>query len=97
MRLLNPKNYYSDDTLLNLPIIEHNGNNYRVLVRDESYRTPTGCQCFKDCNCAEDYGKWIEKSTTYYRNVLNDNTDKAFYKDIDYLPIKYNLINRLVV
>ena len=88
-KILNPKQYISDDKLLLLPIITHKGETYRVWNKDNSYRIPRGCQCFGDCNCAEDAGKWVEKNNTYFRNTKFDGTDKAFYTDINYIPVRY--------
>lgn len=88
-RLTNPKNYMSNMALLNLPIIRHNGELFRVLKRDESYIKTGSCQCYKDCNCAEDRGKKVEIYTTYFRKLKHDGTDKAFYEDIDYIPRDY--------
>jgi hypothetical protein len=85
-----PLNSVSNEFLLSLPIIEHNGVQFRKWVKDERYRYRyTGCQCFKsDCGCPEMNGEERGAIRTYYRKVEFDNTNKAFYDDLDYVPYR---------
>lgn len=71
----NPKQYYSNNFLLNLPIVKIDNIPYRKLIRDERY-TVTSCQCYGDCDC---YGKTRGEIVTYFRKVEFDGTDKMFY------------------
>ena len=84
-RILNPLKSYSNDKLLNLPIVEINGIKFRKLIRDER-RLITCCQCYHDCKCSISLvGKIVE----YFRKVEYDNTDKAFYSDPNYTPVGF--------
>lgn len=76
-QLQNPKQYYSNSFLLNLPIVEIDNTPCRELVRDERYKV-TSCQCHGDCDC---YGSIRGKIITYYRKVEFDGTDKMFYDE----------------
>ena len=88
-RVINPDQYNTKEFFNNLPIVEHNGEKFRKWVKDESYTLDGKYQCYKDCDCYSQKGKRVIKIRTVYRNVLFDNTGKAFYEDINYKPIQY--------
>lgn len=81
-RILNPLKSYSNEKLLNLPIVEINGIKFRKLIRDER-RLVRSCQCYKDCSCN---GSIVGEIVEYFRKIEYDNTDKAFYSDPAYIP-----------
>jgi len=82
-KILNPLRLVSNEFLNSLPIIEHNGQNFRKWEKDERYIFRyKGCQCFKDCDCHKDDGKMIGGINTYYRAVEFDGTDKAFHSQL---------------
>jgi len=87
-RLLNPKNLKIDLEALQVTIIDD--VKYRVFTEKYTYTQPRGCQCFKDCDCSEDYGKVTHYEKTWYRNTEFDGTDKCFYSE-PYTPTEYVL------
>lgn len=80
-----PKQYYSNSFLLELPIVEIDNIPCRKLIRDERY-TVTSCQCYGDCDC---YGSIRGEVVTYFRKVEFDGTNKMFY-DEEMLKTKIN-------
>ena len=84
-RILNPLKSYSNEKLLNLPIVEINGIKFRKIIRDER-RLITSCQCYHDCKCN---GSLVGRIVEYFRKVEYDNTDKAFYSDPNYTPVGF--------
>lgn len=88
-RLLNPKNIKEID-LLSLKIITFLDEQYRVFKQTKIERTPYGCQCYKDCNCSDNYGKEKTIKKVWFRNIKFDDTDKCFYSE-PYTP-EYNYV-----
>jgi len=87
-RLLNPVKSIGVD-MLNLPIKNVDGQDYRVHFMTYKKVDDGSCQCFKDCNCSENRGKITITEITWYRNVKFDNTDKCFYSE-PYTQKDYN-------
>ena len=79
-RLLHPQTFKID--LESLPIEKHGMHEFRVLKRKGSYvEKYTGCQCYKDCNCADLYPRTITYHNKWYRSVSNDGTNRCFYSE----------------
>lgn len=88
-KILNPLRLLSKEDIKSLPVVEYNGFKFRKWVKDETYINKyKGCQCFGDCSCPDDDGKVMGSINTYYRRIEFDDTDKAFYDDINYIPVQ---------
>lgn len=80
-RLLNPKSKIQDIDYLPTSLC-NDGEYYRYYSTEEKIiKSFNGCQCFKDCSCAE---KEKEKESyikfkLWFRNVKFDGTDRCFY------------------
>ena len=78
-RLLNPHRLKLNFSIL--PIVEADGEKYRMFSQTIVSIATGSCQCFKDCDCAADKGKRTETIMTWYRNVKFDDTGKCFYSE----------------
>lgn len=76
-RFTNPKNTNKD--LEALPIANYNNQKYRYFIETTKKTLDGSCQCFKDCNCAEQKGNTVVENRIWYRHIELDGTDKCFY------------------
>jgi hypothetical protein len=79
-KITNPKCHLKMD-LEALDIVEIKGEKYRFFTTTFKHVNDGSCQCYKDCNCSELKGEVTVRTTTWYRNLKFDGTDKCFYSE----------------
>lgn len=76
-RFTNPKKL--NKNLEALPIAIYDGEKYRYFIETNQKILTGSCQCFKNCDCANQRGEILTENKIWYRHISFDGTDKCFY------------------